>query len=558
LTSRVLAAVQDEGLAGSRLVFATRPGDVAGAAVWGLVRSAQSEQPGRFVLAEVPDGFTDWASVLASGESQVRVADGRILAPRLTRRALPASTSASASASASAPISAQASAVISASVSADVSALTSVSAGGGAVLVTGGTGGLGALVARRLVERHGVRDLVLVSRRGPAAAGVSELVVDLEKAGARVRVLACDVSDRDALAGAVASVGRLAGVVHAAGVLDDGVVGGLTPERVDVVLGPKADAAWFLHELTDGMPLQFFVLFSSLAGVVGNAGQGNYAAANAFLDGLAVHRRAGGLPAVSVAWGLWDVESGMTGGLDVARLARAGVAPLGEVEGLGLFDAVLTGEVEPVVVGARWDAAGLRARAEGGDLPGVLRGLVRLPRRTAGKGAAASLVARLAELSRDEALRLLTDSVRDQVAAVLAHGSAEKVSVDRAFNQLGFDSLTAVELRNRLNADTGLRLPATLVFDHPTVRELAQHLFDSLAPAQPSPEDMLRGALEHVGSMLTTAKDDGEIIRGKLVAVLRSGLARFSGEPEDRPDTMVNKIDSASDEEIFALIDNDL
>uniref|UniRef100_UPI00389B32B4 type I polyketide synthase n=1 Tax=Nonomuraea glycinis TaxID=2047744 RepID=UPI00389B32B4 len=595
LTSRVLAAVQDEGLAGSRLVFATRPGDLAGAAVWGLVRSAQSEQPGRFVLAEVPEGFTDWATVLASGESQVRVVDGRVLAPRLARRPLPTPTAlqtstppgvpapigleTSVSPGASAPIglltsvspgvpapvglrtsvSPGASAPVglrtSASPDVPVSVLPSVPGGDGAVLVTGGTGGLGALVARRLVERHGVRDLVLVSRRGVAAA---DLVGDLERAGARVRVLACDVSDQRALAALVESVGPLAGVVHAAGVLDDGVVGSLTPERVDVVLGPKADAAWFLHELTSGMALRFFVLFSSLAGVVGNAGQGNYAAANAFLDGLAVHRREAGLPAVSVAWGLWDVESGMTGGLDVARLARAGVAPLGEQEGLALFDTALAGEVEPVVVGARWDTAGLRARAEGGDLPGVLRGLVRLPRRTQGKGAAAGLVARLAELSKEEALRLLTDSVRNQVAAVLAHGSADKISVDRAFNQLGFDSLTAVELRNRLNADTGLRLPATLVFDHPTVRELAQHLLDSLAPAQPSPEDMLRGALEHVGSMLTTAKDDGEIIRGKLVAVLRSGLARFSGEPEGQPDTMVNKIDSASDEEIFALIDNDL
>jgi acyl carrier protein len=224
-------------------------------------------------------------------------------------------------------------------------------------------------------------------------------------------------------------------------------------------------------------------------------------------------------------------------------------------EGLAMFDAALTSE-DPLLVAARWDAAGLRARAGNGDLPGILRGLVRVPRRPAGNPQG-SLAARLAELGREEALRLVTDTVRDHVAAVLAHGNAEKVGLDRAFNQLGFDSLTAVELRNRLNADTGLRLPATLVFDHPTVRVLAEHLFETLAPAPASPEDMLRGALEHVGAMLTSAKDDSEVIRGKLVAVLKSGLARFGTEPE-KPDTVVDKIDDATDEEIFALIDNDL
>ncbi|MET8007495.1 type I polyketide synthase [Nonomuraea glycinis] len=426
------------------------------------------------------------------------------------------------------------------------------------MLVTGGTGGLGALVARRLVERHGVRDLVLVSRRGPAAVGVSDLVADLEEVGARVRVLACDVTDRNALAEVVASAGPLAGVVHAAGVLDDGVVGSLTPERVDVVLGPKADAAWFLHELTSGMPLRFFVLFSSLAGVVGNAGQGNYAAANAFLDGLAVHRREAGLPAVSVAWGLWDVESGMTGGLDVARLSRAGVAPLRVEEGLGLFDGVLDGDAEPVVIGARWDAAGLRTRAEGGDLPGVLRGLVRLPRRTQGKGAAAGLVARLAELSRDEALRSLTDSVRDHVAAVLAHGDPDQVDVDQAFNQLGFDSLTAVELRNRLNADTGLRLPATLVFDHPTVHLLSAYLAEVLVPAPPTAEETLRTALERVDDLLASANGEARSMRDRLTAILQGALTKLGGAVQNDVGGVMEKIDSASDEEIFALIDNDL
>ncbi|MEU4704759.1 type I polyketide synthase, partial [Nonomuraea dietziae] len=528
LTTQVLEAIRDERLAESRLTFVTRADDPAGAAVWGLVRSAQSEQPGRFVLAEVEDGHADWGRLAAVAEPQVRVRDGRMLAPRLARRRLEARP------------------------------LPEVS---GTVLVTGGTGGLGALVARRLVARHGVRDLLLVSRRGPGAPGAAELVAELEGLGARVAVAACDVSDREALADLLERV-PLAGVVHTAGVLDDALVEGLSAERMDTVLAPKADAAWYLHELTAGRPLSLFVLFSSLAGVLGNAGQGNYAAANAFLDALAAHRRRLGLAGVSVAWGLWDTESGMTGGLsgaDVARLARAGIAPLGVEQGLELFDAAVSSP-DPLVVAARWDMAGLRARAEAGELPAMLRGLVRAPRRTTNSGGVAELMIRLAALTRDEALRLLTERVRGHVAAVLAHGSPDKVSVDRAFNQLGFDSLTAVELRNRLNADTGLRLPPTLVFDHPTISSLAEFLFSTLAPAPPSPEETLRGALERVGSMLTGAKDDGEAIRSKLVAVLQSGLARFGAAPDGtgRPDTMVDKIDSASDEEIFALIDNEL
>ncbi|MCK2222067.1 SDR family NAD(P)-dependent oxidoreductase (plasmid) [Actinomadura sp. ATCC 31491] len=532
LTAQVLDAVQDERLAGSRLMFVTRPGDLAGAAVRGLVRAAQAEQPGRFVLAEAEEGHADWSRVAAVGEPEVRVRAGRLLVPRLARRE-PAPAA-----------------------SPDLP---------GTVLVTGGTSGLGALVARRLVERHGVRDLLLLSRRGPEAPGVAELTAGLEELGARVTVKACDAGDRAALESVLAAVPLLTGVVHAAGVLDDGLVEDLTPERVAAVLAPKADAAWHLHELTRDRPLSMFVLFSSLAGVLGNAGQGNYAAANAFLDALAEHRRDLGLPGVSIAWGLWDTESGMSGTLgqaDLARLARAGIAPLDVQQGLALFDAALAAP-DPVVVAVRWDTSGLRARAADGDLPHLLKGLVRTPRRAAGGGeqgeSLSSLMSRLAELTREEGLRLLTDRVRRHVAVVLAHGSAEKISVDRAFTQLGFDSLTAVELRNRLNADTGLRLPATLVFDHPTVGALAEYLFSTLAPAAsaPSPEETLRGALERVGSMLSSAKDDGEAIRSKLVAVLQSGLARF-GAPQSAPDTVMEKIDAASDEEIFALIDNEL
>ncbi|NAS20978.1 SDR family NAD(P)-dependent oxidoreductase [Herbidospora sp. NEAU-GS84] len=528
----------DERFADSRLVFVTRPGDLAGAAVRGLVRTAMSEHPGRFVLLEAAEGFADWPAVagaVAAGETQLVAVDGALLAPRLARR------------TAEPP--------------------EPPSLGEGTVLVTGGTGGLGSLVARRLVERHGVRDLLLVSRRGLDAPGAGELAGDLGALGARVTVVACDVADRAALAAALALVPPdrpLTGVVHTAGVLDDATVEQLNGDRLDTVFAPKADAAWHLHELTRDLPLSAFVLFSSLAGTLGSAGQGNYAAANVFLDALAAHRRETGLPAVSIAWGLWDAGSGMTGGLthgDVARMARSGVAPLPAEAGLDLFDAAL-GSAEPLVVAAGWDVGGLQARAERGDLPPMLLGMVRAPRRQAASGGAPAAPAggdlreRLAAVPETEARRLLTDLVRGHVAAVLAHGSADGIDVDRAFNELGFDSLTAVELRNRLNAETGLRLPATLVFDHPTVTALTGYLFRSLAPAAPSPEETLRGALERVEAELGSLNGEADAVRNKLVAILQTGLTRLA--PPADATGVVAKIGSASDEEIFALIDNEL
>ncbi|MEW9556516.1 SDR family NAD(P)-dependent oxidoreductase [Nonomuraea sp. NPDC050783] len=532
----------DERFAGSRLVLVTRPGDLAGSAVRGLARSAQSEQPGRFVLAELPAGFPGWdrlAAAVAAGETQLAATDGTLLAPRLARRE---------------PVPA---------VSPDLP---------GTVLVTGGTGGLGALVARHLVEQHGARDLLLLSRRGLEAPGALDLVAELEELGAHVTVTACDVSDRTALRAIIESAPRLTGVVHAAGILDDALVQDLTPDRVTAVLAPKADAAWHLHELTRDHPLSMFVLFSSVAGVLGNAGQGNYAAANAFLDALAEHRHDLGLPAVSVAWGLWEAASGMTGTLDqtdLARLARAGIAPLSVQQGLALFDTALT-TTDPLLVAARWDNAGLRARAEHGDLPPVLKSLVRAPRRTATPGQASAapaagpgLAERLAAMAEPDGRAHLVQLVRGHVAAVLAHSGPDSVEVDRAFNELGFDSLTAVELRNRLGADTGLRLPATLVFDHPTVTSLAEYLFHSLAPDGPSPEDALRAAVDQAEAALLAANGQTDAVRRRLAAILQSALARIgtttaAASATDRPGAngAAEEIVSASDEEIFALIDN--
>jgi NADPH:quinone reductase-like Zn-dependent oxidoreductase/acyl carrier protein len=349
----------------------------------------------------------------------------------------------------------------------------------GTVLVTGGTGGLGVLVARHLAGVHAVRHLLLVSRRGLQAAGARELVAELAALGCEASVVACDVTNRDQLAELVGSIPPqhpLTGIIHAAGVLDDGVIESLTAEQVERVMLPKVDAALHLHELTEDMDLAEFVLFSSVAATLGAPGQGNYAAANAFLDALAQHRRARGLAGQSLAWGLWAQEAGMASGLgenDRARLGRLGIAPLTNELGLELFDAARTVD-GALLVPIRLDTAALRAQARAGMLPAPLRGLVRTrAQRTTQAG---SLASRLAAVSEAERTTVVFELVRSQVAAVLGHGSADAVDPRLAFMELGVDSLAAVELRNRLSNVTGLRLPTTLIFDHPSVAAVAEFL----------------------------------------------------------------------------------
>ncbi|MCB5168295.1 type I polyketide synthase [Streptomyces bambusae] len=371
--------------------------------------------------------------------------------------------------------------------------------GGGTVLVTGGTGGVGSLVARHLVAEHGVRSLVLASRSGTAAAGVPELVADLEAAGAAVRVAALDIADRDAVAALLADMPAghpLTAVVHAAGVLADGTVESMTPESIDHVLRAKAGGALVLHELTRDLPLSAFVQFSALAGTVGTGGQANYAAANGFLDGLAVRRRAAGLPGSSLCWGWWAQSSGMTGELDQAdfnRLRRMGIEAMPTDEALGLFDTAVTSD-RAVLVPARVDVAGLRSRPAD-ELPLLMRGLAEggRPRRSRAAGAqdggGIAIAARLAALPADEAEAAALEWIRDQVAIVLGHPSGAAVDPELAFTTLGFDSLTSVELCNRLAAATGLRLPSTLVFSYPTPHELGLHLLGLLRPEQDASAD---------------------------------------------------------------------
>ncbi|MFI6588403.1 type I polyketide synthase [Embleya sp. NPDC050493] len=464
----------DDRFPASRLVAVTRGAvvvggdeavpDPVGAAVWGLLRSAQSEHPDRIVLADVdadPASLAVLPAVLAAGHDQVAVRAGAVTVPRLVPQ--PA-----------------------------VDAAGPELAPAGTVLVTGGTGALGALFARHLVTGYGVRNLVLTSRRGPDAPGAHALVEELTALGATVGVVACDVADRSALAAvldAIPAEHPLTGIVHTAGVIDDGIITALTPDRIATVLRPKVDAAWHLHELTRDRPLAMFVLFSSLAGTLGNPGQANYAAANHFLDALAGYRRAHGLPALSLGWGLWSVAGGMqaevtAGGLD--HLRHTGLRPLSVAGGAALFDRALAAD-RPVALPARLDLRTLRSGSA--PVPPMLRNLVgRSSRRVVRQGAGGlrALADRLAALPHQQRHEQVADLVRTEVAAVLGFGSGERIGEGVPFRELGFDSLTAVELRNRLAAVTGLRLSPGVVFDYPTVSAIAEHLLSELGGDLPA------------------------------------------------------------------------
>ncbi|MCX5381157.1 type I polyketide synthase [Streptomyces sp. NBC_00091] len=454
----------------------------------------------------------------------------------------------------------------------------------GTVLVTGGTGTLGSAVARHLVTGHGVRHLVLAGRQGPEADGAPELAAELSALGARVTVRACDAGEREQLAELLAAIPAehpLTGIVHTAGVLSDGTLPTLTPEALDTVLHPKVDAVLNLHELTRDLDLSAFVLYSSSSALFGSPGQGGYAAANAFLDAFAGYRRSLGLPAVSLAWGLWSTNSRMAGHLDQSgmhrRLARGGVMPLTDSEGLALFDAAQAVD-SPLQVPIRLNHAALRAA---GPVPPFLSTLVGATDPQGGTGrqsgpAAETLADRLAGLPADEQEELILEAVRAHAAAVLGHGGPEGITVDRAFKELGFDSLTAVEMRNRLAAATGLRLAATLVFDHPTPAALAGHLRRALAPQDDTPPapaaadaratsvmaeldrlEALFGAL--TGQAAATPDETAhKEIAGRLAALtgLWNGIGGTTGpsDPGD-PVSVAESIEDADDDEIFAFID---
>jgi NADPH:quinone reductase-like Zn-dependent oxidoreductase/acyl carrier protein len=416
----------------------------------------------------------------------------------------------------------------------------------GTVLITGGTGTLGGLVARHLVTAWGVRRLLLLSRRGHDAEGADALRGELEDLGAEVTIAACDVTDLDALR-AVVRGHFLDAVVHAAGALADAPIEAIDPERLDTVLGPKVRGAWNLHLLTRDADLAQFVMFSSLAGVVGSPGQGVYAAANAYLDGLAGYRRRRGLPAVSLDWGLWRRASGMSGGLgrtDLARIERGGVVAMSDEDALARFDAAL-GAAAPVVVPATVDTAALPADG----VPAILRGLVRRtpPRAARATEFPAGLTGRLAVLSAADQRRLVLDLVRREASAVLGHTGADAVDPEQPFKELGFDSLTAVELRNRLANATGTRLPATLVFDYPTPADLAGELAARIAPA---PRATAMSEVDRLDESLTglSGDDTGEVL-GRLRRLVRKLEGRMTPVSEHLDPA------EATDDELFDVLD---
>jgi NADP-dependent 3-hydroxy acid dehydrogenase YdfG len=569
-----------QNLAGTRLVVLTHravdagsgPVDVAHAAVWGLIRVAQSEYPGRIVLLDLDTpAAVDQAlpAAVTSGQPQIAVQAGRLRVPRL----------------------------VPATVKATPPDGTNAGRQGGAnadrrgtLLVTGASGALGRLVARTLVSAGKAERVELISRRGARAPGLGALAAELAGLGATAHVTACDAADRDSVAAVITAIPAetpLRGVIHAAGILDDGIIESLAPARVEAVMRPKVDGAWNLHELTKTLELDHFVLFSSMAGIWGNAGQGGYAAANTFLDALAAHRHRAGLPATSLAWGPWQIDEsgtargttddtaggasgGMAGRIEDAgwqRMARYGLRPLSSADGLARLEAVIErtprdpDKVPALLVPVHLDLGVLR-RHNGVGLPPLLSGLVGRTtsgpvRRVVGPAGTPeehALAARLAMLPPAARERAVHDLVRAQSAQVLGLSGPDAVDAGRSFLELGLTSLTALELRNQLSGVAGLPLPASVIFDYPTPTALAGHLYANVVPAEaalPVLDD-----LDRLASLLSEVDQDSDR-RSEIITRLEGMIADFrTGTAENT--TAYRELSVASDDEMFDLIDREL
>ncbi|MFD9604697.1 SDR family NAD(P)-dependent oxidoreductase, partial [Streptomyces sp. NPDC059970] len=483
-----------------------RPADPAREALWGLGRVIALEHPALWGgLVDVPAGSTagivrSLAGVLmgASGEDQVALRDQEVFVRRW-KRAAP-------------------------------KAAPSTWEPTGTALVTGGTGGIGRHVARWLARR-GAPHIVLTSRSGPDAPGADELAAEISALGSKVTFAACDVTDRDALRSLLGSLSDdqpLTSVFHTAATLDDGTLDALTGERIERAGRAKTLGAKNLHDLTADAPLTAFVLFSSFASAFGAPGLGGYAPGNAYLDGLARQRRAEGLPATSVAWGTW-AGSGMAEGPVAERFRRHGVVEMAPEEALDALQTALDrAEVCPVITGIEWEHFLLAYTAQRPtrlfDALPEARDAREAVRRE--HGAAGTPLGGVADLPATERGRALLDLVRQHAASVLGHRDPERIDPERAFRELRFDSLASVELRNRLTAATGLRLPATLVYDYPHARAVAAFLEAELfggAESRPDPRPAAGAAAGSVGD-----EDDPVVVVGMA--------CRFPGgvnSPED-------------------------
>ncbi|MFI1076204.1 type I polyketide synthase [Streptomyces puniciscabiei] len=483
-TVHLLQALEDTALGAplwslTRGAVATGPSDPAPdpvqAQVWGLGRVAALEHPGHWGgLLDLPaepdeDTLRHLCAALAgpNGEDQVAVRPHAVLARRLRRARRPEPSRAPADRAAALPTR-------------------------GTVLITGGTGALGAHLARRLARR-GAEHLLLVSRSGTRAHGAEALAAELTALGTEVTVAACDAADREglgALLGTLPAERPLSAVMHAAGVLDDATLGTLDVDRLGAVLESKALAARNLDELTRDMAPTAFVLFSSASGVLGQPGQAGYAAANTFLDALAEQRRAHGLPATSIAWGGWAGDGLASGTAAGTGLRRSGFVMMDPQRALDCLDAALADE-ETCLTVADLDWSAFVPAFTGGrpsrlieDVPEARRAV----EDTVGPQEPATFGAELSAMPPAEQARVVLDTVRTCTAHVLRHGSPDAVRPSLPFKDAGFDSVCAVELRNRLSALTGLRLSSVLVYDHPTPAALAAHLHTLLVPATTAPE----------------------------------------------------------------------
>jgi acyl transferase domain-containing protein/NADP-dependent 3-hydroxy acid dehydrogenase YdfG/acyl carrier protein len=510
---------------------ATRPDedvtDLAGAVAWGLVRSAQLESFGRLTLIDIDDeeaSLRRLPALLASDQLQIALRGGEVRVPRLQVAEPP------------------------------VEQTGAVFEPDRTALITGGTGALGALLARHLITQHGVGSLLLASRRGPGAEGAAELAGELESLGARVSIVACDVRDREAVRELLEHVPEefpLGAVVHTAADLDSGMIDSLTPESFDKVLAPKVDGAWHLHELTKDLDLSAFVMYSSSAGVIGNLGAANYAAANTFLDALAAHRRASGLSGTSIAWGLWELSTELSA-VRLVRMDLMGIKALTAEEGLQLFDLACEG-ADPLMVPLRLDLAVLGEQTRDGLLlMPLLRDLVETSVRRVSDGSEGALAARLALAPAQEHGAVVLEFVREHVAVVLGE-SPESIDVEATFKELGFDSLGVVYLRNRINASTGLQLPATLVFSYPTPVALAAHLHDKVTVGS---GEALEESVRELGEALLAGPLDPEE-RAQFALRLRAMADELQREePQDGEREVIEQIEAASAAELFELYES--